>query len=177
MNAHRALRGPRSIILAALAAALSISFTIFPAQPAAAAAPLPDLEIPQFSLTTKIGPGEDTSYRFFVRNVGQIEAPVGVLVTFQAPTGFTIKSAFSTNGIPFQCSHTATLATCVSRSVMPTDQESIRLGIGASSFFFEMTGSQRVGLYKAIATVDPGNHVAESNENNNLLENAFRVGF
>lgn len=173
----RAYRVVPSSILAALIAALSLTLTTYSALPASAAAPLPDLEIPQYSLTTKVGPGEDTSYRFFVRNIGQVQAPAGVVVTFQAPAGFTLLSAFSTNGIPFQCSHTATLATCISQSVMPTDQDSIRLGIGASSFFFEMTGSQKAGLYKSIAAVDPGNHVTESNEQNNVLENAFRVGF
>ena len=177
MTAHRAYRGGSSVILAVLAALLAAALTSFTAQPSSAATPQPDLEIPQYTLTTNVQPGDNTSYRFFVRNVGQVQAPAGVQVTFTAPTGFTIASAFSTNGIPFHCTHTATLATCVSQSGMPTDPESVRLGIGASSFFIAMQASRTPGLYKVGARIDPGNQVAESNEGNNLLQNAYRVGF
>ena len=139
---------------------------------------LPDLQIPQFSQPTLVPTRTNTSFRFFARNVGTIEAPKGVEVTFDAPKGFVIHTAFSISGIPFACtlSPSATKATCTSQSAWPTDADMLRLGLGANDFFIAMTSSAASGSVDGVSRVDPGNHVVELSENNNQLSHTWIVG-
>jgi hypothetical protein len=152
-----------------VAAVLGLAVSTLPVVPAAVAAGLPDLAVQTGSTHITVKAGQPFTHVFYVNNIGEGSAAAGaVVVTSGFPNGFTINKVTYTGPSGWGCTHTATLARCTNRTVLPPGLYSTRIRIDA-------TASSVVETREAISSIDPGNVIIESNEGNNRLRTALNV--